>query len=164
LRTLRPTQEITTLSQQLSAVQAQVNRISGRQKGPNKLGAVPKDRRICWTCRGDDHLQRNCLYNRRGRPSRGRGELICWTCGNPGHRRGADCAVNQKPPGRIRRRNATFSVRDIVTANAAQTSILPNYQMPIVKTSNALHVLGLIGDQRVNWLVDTGAEVTLGSS
>jgi len=90
-------QEITALSQQLSAVQAQVNRISGRRKGPNELGAVPKDRRICWTCGGDDHLRRNCPYNRRGRPSRGRGELICWTCGNPGHRR-ADCAMNQKPP------------------------------------------------------------------
>ncbi|MDD9818054.1 MAG: RNase H-like domain-containing protein, partial [Gammaproteobacteria bacterium] len=156
-------QEITALSQQLSAVQAQVNRISGRRKGPNELGAVPKDRRICWTCGGDDHLRRNCPYNRRGRPSRGRGELICWTCGNPGHRR-ADCAMNQKPSGSVRGRNATFPVQDLVTANAAQTSILPNYQMPIVKTSNALHVPGLIGDQRVNWLVDTGAEVTLASS
>jgi len=51
--------EITVLSQQLSAVQAQVNCISGRCRGPNELGAVPKDRRICWTCGGDDHLRRN---------------------------------------------------------------------------------------------------------
>ena len=75
LEDAQPNQEITVLSQQLSAVQAQVNRISGRRKGPNELGAVPKDRRICWTCGGDDHLRRNCPYNRRGRPSRGNYKL-----------------------------------------------------------------------------------------
>jgi len=132
LEDVQTNQEIIALSQLLSAVQAQVNRISGRrkEKEPNELGAVPKDRRICWTCGGDDHLQRNCPYNRRGRPSRGCGELICWACGNPGHGR-ADCAMNQKPSGSVRGRNATFPVRDIVTANAAQTSILPNYQMTL---------------------------------
>ena len=36
--------------------------------------------------------------------------------------------------------------------------------MPISNVGNALHVPGIIGGQRVNWLIDMGAEVTLASS